>query len=359
MKTEQTNIRLDADLVAALERVARAEGIDRPAAIKRLLELSLREWEITHALDRYRGGEISLGRASEESGLSEWEVLDEIKNRGIAYPLTTDEVHERLGSTLGKAEQSLPDIPPNRGGVLLVGINPAPDSVAAGHYYQGRVGHRLWRRLERVGLLRDAVAGSEDEAFARAGHGLTDLVKRPTRTPKELRSEELEVGVDRLRGRVREWKPRLVLFAFKEAAVRCLGRDIVPGRGPEFEGVPTFLLTGPYAPSADAAQVDDELRELLGIGHASHAFAQPVTANDVASGQLRIPTNAKKLFPPERGEVDVLIGDKRVKAQWDPRVGPDRERSGVLRIGRKHAKELPVGARLQLRAGRRGTIYVG
>ena len=58
MKTEQTNIRLDADLVAALERMAREEGIDRPAAIKRLLELSLREWEITHALDRYRRGQL-------------------------------------------------------------------------------------------------------------------------------------------------------------------------------------------------------------------------------------------------------------------------------------------------------------
>ena len=43
MKTEQINIRLDADLVAALERVAREEALDRTTTVRRLLETSIED----------------------------------------------------------------------------------------------------------------------------------------------------------------------------------------------------------------------------------------------------------------------------------------------------------------------------
>jgi hypothetical protein len=35
----------------------------------------------------------------------------------------------------------------------VVGINPAPVSVAAGHSWQGSTGRTLWRRLRRVGQV--------------------------------------------------------------------------------------------------------------------------------------------------------------------------------------------------------------
>src|SRR5262249_53366113 len=137
--------------------------------------------------------------------------------------------------------KTLPDIRPRPGGVLLIGINPALVSVAAGHYYQGRLGRRLWRRLEKVGLLNEPVPGAEDEAFAHEGHGLTDLVKRPTHTSSEVTGEELAAGVEEIRAKIREWEPGLVLFAFAKAARQVVGSAVTPGPGPELEGVPTFL----------------------------------------------------------------------------------------------------------------------
>src|SRR3990172_1128423 len=65
MKTQQVNLRLETDLVEALEQVAREE---------------------------------SLGRAAEEAGLSQWELLDAIREAGIAYPLSAGEVEDRLES---------------------------------------------------------------------------------------------------------------------------------------------------------------------------------------------------------------------------------------------------------------------
>lgn len=342
MKTEQINIRLEQDLVAALERLAREESLDRGTAIRRLLETSIKQWEVERALSGYQREELSLGQAAEESGLTQWEVIDAVQAAGISYPLRAEDARRRLSTLSESASNTLPDIPPQPGGVLVVGINPAPISVAAGHYYQGPLGRRLWRRLERVGLLADPLPGAEDEAFAAAGHGLTDLVKRPTASSSELTDSELHGGVEALRAKVREWQPGLILFAFKEPARRLLG-NVSPGPGPAFDGVPTFLLSGPYAARAETGRIDVELRELLGKESPAAddaARSQPVTAKDLAAGRIRLPNAAKRLFPPERTDVEVILRGTRVQCRYDPRTGPDRERSAVLLVGKALLSEL-------------------
>jgi TDG/mug DNA glycosylase family protein len=280
MKTEQLNLRLEADLVAQLEEAAGEESLDRGTMVRKLLWEALRHRRLERALEGYRRGEVSVGRAAADSGLTHWEILEQIRRRGIAYPLEAEEVEARLESLAHKrprvAEagptyrarrasiETLPDRPPGPGGVLLVGINPAPASVLAGHYYQGRIGRRLWKRLARIGLFRDARPGAEDEAFVAAGHGLTDIVKRPTASASELVPDEIERGVEGLREKVRAWRPGLVLFVFTLAARSAIGDNrLAPGRGPLFEEVPTFLLSGPYAPQDKADRIDRELREWL------------------------------------------------------------------------------------------------
>lgn len=357
MSTEQINIRIEADLVSALERVAREESTDRATVIRRLLETSLRQWAVDRAVDGYRRGELSLGRAAEEAGVTHWELLELLREARVAYPLEIDEVRERIQELRGEERDetpTLPDIPPSAGGVVLVGINPAPISVAAGHYYQGRIGRRLWRRLERIGLLDEPVPGREDEAFAQAGHGLTDLVKRPTRSSNELIDAEFEAGTDELRRKVREWRPGLILFAFKEPARRLLGSGVRPGRIGEVEGVPAFLLTGPYAPSSETDRVDAELRALLGRREPAdreYELTQPVTVKDIERGQIRLRQPARRFFPAGRVRVEVVLRGARLSASYDPRVGRDRNRSPVLRVGREPLERM-VQANEQLRIAR-------
>jgi TDG/mug DNA glycosylase family protein len=337
MKTEQVNIRIKPELAAALDRMASAESIDRAAAARRLLERSLRQWQVERAVRDYQEGASSLGHAAENAGVTQWELLDLARDARVAHPLTARESEERIADLLAEdSKGTLPDRPPQPGAVLLVGINPAPVSVRAGHYYQGRLGHRLWSRLERVGLLSGATEGSEDDAFARAGNGLTDIVKRPTRSAAELDAQEIETGAARLREKIREWRPGLILFAFKEPAARLCGRTVQPGRCGEVDGTPAFLLTGPYAAASEAARVDDELRRLLGRQESDrqpHESTQRITANDLAHGQIRLPRAAKRFFPSERTTLDLVINGTRVRATYDPRLGPDRARSAVLRIG--------------------------
>lgn len=283
MKTEQLNLRLDSDLVQELERVANEQSMDRGTVVRRLLAEGLRRWRRERAIEGYLTGRLSLGGAAEEANLSQWELLDAVSERRIAYPLEPHEVRRRLATLAqdngeqdlnkgfrtqvewqGVTIESLADIVPNQGGILLVGLNPAPASVASGHYYQGSLGKRLWKRLARLGLLVDAIPGAEDVAWARAGHGLTDVVKRPSRSAAEIADRELHLGVDELRRKVNEWEPGIILFPFKRAAEAVLGtRSIPTGAGPTFEGVPTFLLSGPYAATEEAQKNDRSLRSRL------------------------------------------------------------------------------------------------
>ncbi len=66
---------------------------------------------------------------------------------------------------------------------------------------------------------------------------------------------------------------------------------------------------------------------------ADGARTQRVTANDLARGQIRLPRDAKRFFPPSREDAEVIVRGRRLVCSYDPRTGPDRERSAVLRIG--------------------------
>ncbi|MEA2139587.1 MAG: hypothetical protein QOG56_2737 [Solirubrobacteraceae bacterium] len=190
---------------------------------------------------------------------------------GIAHPGGTEDVDADMdalsletAAPAGEVEATLADLPPARGGVLLVGINPVAKSVAAGHYYQGTFGRRLWQRLERLDLLADPQPGAEDVAFTAMGHGLTDVVKRPTKAAREVSAQEMRLGAAELREKIARWQPGLVLFAFKQAAAAVVDRvDVKPGLGPAIGDVPTFLLSGPLAPRAQADEVDRQLADVL------------------------------------------------------------------------------------------------
>lgn len=69
-------------------------------------------------------------------------------------------------------------------------------------------------------------------------------------------------------------------------------------------------------------------------------LSQPLTKVDRSRGQIRFPKSAKRLFPVRRAEIRVWLRGVEVRGQWDPRVGGDRERSGVLRVGREVLERL-------------------
>jgi TDG/mug DNA glycosylase family protein len=166
----------------------------------------------------------------------------------------------------GEDVETLVDLPPARGGLLFVGLNPSPVSVTAGHYHQGRLGRMFWRRLMIAGVLP---AGTEvetaDDALVAAGHGITDLIKVPT--PRDTATDrELTLGVGPLWQKVAIWRPSATVFIYKRAAEIAAARPLTEKWGQlpgvALAGRPCFLMPGPYAP---VEEVDEGLNLLRNL----------------------------------------------------------------------------------------------
>jgi hypothetical protein len=92
------------------------------------------------------------------------------------------------------------------------------------------------------------------------------------------------------------------------------------------------------APTALSEVVAAEAKS--GPSSPTDAVSQTVTEADIARGQIRFPRAAKELLPTKRCDVLVSLRRVAIQARWDPRLGPDRERSGVLRVGHDHLRRL-------------------
>lgn len=148
---------------------------------------------------------------------------------------------------MGEDIETLADLLPVPARIVCVGINPAPTSVAAGHYYQGRQGQRFFARLAQAGVLRFAGEGFEDDAAVAAGIGFTDVVKRPTGRADEVTAAELRFGRQVLEDKLAALGGPALVFPFKQAAVALVGR--FEGNGwldQTFAGCRLFVMPGPY-----------------------------------------------------------------------------------------------------------------
>jgi hypothetical protein len=118
----------------------------------------------------------------------------------------------------GQGILTLRDIlpPPTTPGLLalFVAKTPAPTSIAAGHYFQGRHGTNFWSSLRRYGLLSPK-AGFEDDMLLEHGYGLTDIVKAPREFGKEPSAQEYLEGLARILELIRTHRPKVVVFVYK------------------------------------------------------------------------------------------------------------------------------------------------
>lgn len=170
---------------------------------------------------------------------------------------------------MGAEYLTLRDVLPESPRAVIVGLNPSPVSVAAGHYYQGRVGQRQLRRLASAGLfeLPDGARIFEDAALA-SGVGFTDIVKRPTVGEKDLVAGELEHGRGLLAEKLGALDVPLVVCVFRHPVEALLGRKAAGGPGLQQArtdwGGQVFRMPGPYDAVAKADVVMAELRRVMG-----------------------------------------------------------------------------------------------
>lgn len=81
------------------------------------------------------------------------------------------------------------------------------------------------------------------------------------------------------------------------------------------------------------------------------ARTQAIRAGDFKKGIIRIPNRNKGLLPGEKARIRVELRGLEIEScRWDPRVGPDQERSGALGVGKAALMELSEGEQLRIEA---------
>ena len=173
--------------------------------------------------------------------------------RGKGHRVTTE--------WMGMSVETLEDLLRPGLQAVVVGINPAPTSVKAGHYWQGKLGKKLWERLRYVGLFPATHEGFEDDIAFEKGVGFTDIVKTPTTSAREVSGKEMKHGLSELQGKLDKVAAPLVIFVFKKVATAVLG----PFEGGGFVGkklgpAEVFVMPGPYKQKERANEVLNTLR---------------------------------------------------------------------------------------------------
>ena len=97
---------------------------------------------------------------------------------------------------------------------------------------------------------------------------------------------------------------------------------------------PARPLPAPTAARSPGPDLQREKRTSA-LPHAGPMRSQRITEKDIERGQLRFPAPAKAAFPDSREDLLVQLRGLPAAGRWDPRNGPDRQRSGLLRLGRQ------------------------
>jgi TDG/mug DNA glycosylase family protein len=161
--------------------------------------------------------------------------------------MSADPGHRITATWMDETVTTLADLLRPGLNMVIVGINPSPVSVAAGHYYQGQIGQRFYARIAQAGIVDLAAAGSADDAAYAAGIGFTDVVKRPTLRAHGLRPGELQHGRALLDEKLAALHVPRVLFTFKGGAQALLGtfegHGLLADR--TLAGADVFVMPGP------------------------------------------------------------------------------------------------------------------
>ena len=143
---------------------------------------------------------------------------------------------------------TLADIWPENPAAMIVGLNPAPRSVQAGHYYQGRSGRGQLMRLVRQGLIGEPDGTYFEEAALARRIGFTDIVKRPSVGEADISAAEIDHGRTLLAAALAAHSVPLVICVFRQPVEALLGVAGAPGvqEARTSWGGRVFRMPGPY-----------------------------------------------------------------------------------------------------------------
>ena len=186
--------------------------------------------------------------------------LAKIKKQKVKNnPHHTDHI---LQPAFGHYMRTLPDLVRPRMKAVFVGTNPGAKSARIGHYFAGS-SNMFWKLLHESNLTEERLTTELDGKLAAYGYGLTDVVKRPTRSTSDLRRHDGNGARNRLDFIIGKNKPGIVVFVGKTGFRYYLGENNKPVK----YGIQKFKIAESYVyllPSTSGqSYADTSYREKL------------------------------------------------------------------------------------------------
>jgi len=88
--------RVNDNLAKLIDEIAKKEGMDRSTVLRRFLEQSIKNWLIEKSLKEYQEKKLTLRQVAKISGLSLWEIIEEVKNRKTYFSYTIEDLKDDL-----------------------------------------------------------------------------------------------------------------------------------------------------------------------------------------------------------------------------------------------------------------------
>ncbi len=93
--------RIPKELSRLITQISEEEKVDRSTIVRKLLDIGAREWRVQTALDKYERGDVTLLKAASIAGLTIYEIIDVMEERGIAYRYDISDLEEHVKQRYG------------------------------------------------------------------------------------------------------------------------------------------------------------------------------------------------------------------------------------------------------------------
>ncbi len=86
------SVRIEEDDLAFIKKESKEENLDKAKILREIVK----KGRLQIAIEQYKSGKISLGKASEKSGLTISEIIDKLAELGIKNPMTKEQYFQGL-----------------------------------------------------------------------------------------------------------------------------------------------------------------------------------------------------------------------------------------------------------------------
>jgi len=160
--------------------------------------------------------------------------------------------------------KTLPDLLPKGSKLVIIGCNPSPVSARIGCYYAGR-GNQFWSLLHESGLVPEPLTPLDCVRVTEFGIGLTDLVKRPSKSSSDVSTREFAAGRKLLHRKLKRIGPSVLVFNGKVVYEQFTGTRCQYGQQKErFYGASVYVLPSTSRRCARASY-KQKLRHFRGV----------------------------------------------------------------------------------------------